>query len=232
MLVGSGMMAQAFLPYAESQRIVIFASGVSNSLETDPRAFSKEQILLADVRSANPQALLVYFSTSSIEDTDRRNTPYVKHKLAMESYLANSPGQWLVLRLPLVIGRGHRGATFAQFLYQKISEGESFEIWANATRYPIDVDDVLRVAREFIENRQFANQRINIALRSYPATEFVRLMEEIVGKSARCVQVGKGSHQEILCPEVIQLAEKFKLDYSDSYLERILRKYFAPRTLQ
>lgn len=227
MVVGSGMMARAFSSYAESLRIVIFASGVSNSLETDPRAFARERSLLAEVRNANPQALLVYFSTCSIEDADRRNTPYVKHKQAMESFLADSPGPWLVFRLPLVIGQAHRGATFAQFLHQKISEGKSFEIWANATRYPIDVEDVLRVAREFIENRQIANQRVNIALRSYPVSEFVRVMEEIVGKRARCVRVEKGAHQEILCPEVVQVAEKFHLDYSDGYLERVLRKYFS-----
>ena len=232
MVVGSGMMAQAFSSYAHSPQTVIFASGVSNSLETDSRAFSREQSLLSEVRNANPQALLVYFSTCSIEDADRRNTPYVKHKLAMESFLANSPGKWLVFRLPLVIGHGHRGATFAQFLYQKISKGESFEIWENATRYPIDIDDVLAVAREFIDHRQSFNQRINVVLRSYPAMEFVRIMEKIVGKQARYVRVDRGIHQEIFCPEVIQLAEKIKLDYSDSYLERILRKYFAPRTLQ
>src|SRR5882672_4521886 len=161
MVVGSGMMAQAFSAYAKNPRIVIFASGVSDSLETDSRAFSREQSLLAEVRNANSRALLVYFSTCSIEDAERRNTPYVKHKLAMESYLAKFPGQWLVFRLPLVIGHGHRGATFAQFLYRKISRGESFEVWANATRYPIDVDDVLAVAREFIEHRQSFNRRIN-----------------------------------------------------------------------
>jgi nucleoside-diphosphate-sugar epimerase len=227
MVVGSGMMAQAFSCYAKDMRTVIFASGVSNSLETDPHAFSREQNLLAEVRNANPQALLVYFSTCSIEDAERRNTPYVKHKLAMESFLENSRGNWLVFRLPLVIGRGHRGATFAQFLYQKIAGGESFEIWANATRYPIDVEDVLIVAQEFIENRQIFNQRINVALRSYPAMEFVRVMEEIVGKKARYVQVDRGAHQEIFCPEVIQLAARLHLDCSGSYLERVLRKYFA-----
>ena len=227
MVVGNGMMAQAFSSYAENPRTVIFASGVSNSLELDSRAFSREKNLLAEVRNANPKALLVYFSTCSVEDTDRSNTPYVKHKLAMESFLANSPGQWLIFRLPLVIGRGHRGASFAQFLFQKISRGESFEIWANATRYPIDVDDVLVVAREFIDGRQTFNQLINVALRSYPATEFVRIMEQIVGKKARYAKVDKGTHQEIFCPEVMQLAEEFHLDYSDGYLERILRKHFA-----
>ena len=227
MVVGSGMMAQAFPDYAESTRTVIFASGVSNSLETDPRAFAREQALLADVRNANPQALLVYFSTCSIEDADRKNTPYVRHKLAMESFLEMSPGNWLIFRLPLVIGRGHRGATLAQFLYRKISEGKPFEIWANATRYPIDVDDVSAIAQEFIERREFFNRRINIALRSYPVMEFVRIMEKIVSKEARYVPVDRGAHQEIICPEVDQMADKFHIDASDGYLERVLRKHFA-----
>src|SRR5260221_126460 len=100
MVVGSGMMAQAFPDYAESTRTVIFASGVSNSLESDPRAFAREQVLLEEARRTNPEALLVYFSTCNIEDADRKNAHYARHKFAMESFLEKSPGKWLIFRLP------------------------------------------------------------------------------------------------------------------------------------
>ncbi len=227
MVVGSGMMAQAFPEYAESARTVIFASGVSNSLETDPRAFTREQVLLERVRSANPEALLVYFSTCNIEDAHRKNADYARHKFAMESLLKKSPGQWLIFRLPLVIGRGHRGATLAQFLYRKISDGQSFEVWKDATRYPIDVDDMAAIARSFINRPDFFNRRINIALDWYPVTEFVRIMEDIVGRKARSIEVNRGAHQEIPCPEVMQLADQLHIDRSEGYLERVLRKYFT-----
>ena len=141
------MMARAFAAFERDQEVVIFASGVSDSLETDAAAFQRERDLLLRTRAAYPRALLVYFGTCSVYDPDRRDTPYVRHKLEMESFLEASPGPWLVLRLPLALGHGHRGHTLGRFLYEHIQRGETFEVWAGSTRYPIDVEDVLRIAK-------------------------------------------------------------------------------------
>ncbi|HEX4984471.1 MAG TPA: hypothetical protein VFV71_00235 [Burkholderiales bacterium] len=227
MVVGDGMMARAFARYAQDAGTLVFASGVSDSLETDPLAFARERSLLEAARAGHPDALLVYFSTCSVEDPDRKDTPYVKHKLAMEDAIAQMPGEWLVFRLPLVIGSGHRGATLAQFLYARISAEEKFQVWANATRYPVDVDDVVRIASVFIGNRRKVNRCINIALRSFPVLEFVRVMQDIVGKPARYELLDKGAHYEISCPELRELPATSVLDYSGAYLERVLRKYFG-----
>ena len=118
MVVGNGMMAEAFSTFRNNDRVVIFASGVSNSLEKDPVAFIREKNLLLRTREENAEKLLVYFGTCSVDDPDRRDTPYVRHKLEMEELLANSAGSWMVLRLPLAIGPGHRGPTLAQYLYE------------------------------------------------------------------------------------------------------------------
>ena len=227
MVVGEGMMAQAFSEFSDDHRVVIFASGVSNSLETDPSAFAREKSLLLRTRAESPDKLLVYFGTCSVDDPDRRDTSYVVHKREMESLLVGSRSPWMVLRLPLAIGPGHRGPTLAQFLYERISRGEHFEVWANATRYPIDVADVFRIAPHFINDAAMWNRRISVALRAFPVPEFVRVMERIVGKSAVCELVPKGRHYEVACPEVSAIATDLNLDLSDQYLERVLLKYFG-----
>jgi glycosyltransferase involved in cell wall biosynthesis/nucleoside-diphosphate-sugar epimerase len=221
------MMAEAFSAFAEDARVVIFASGVSNSLESDPAAFRREKELLQRTREAHPEALVVYFGTCSVHDPDRRGTPYVRHKVEMESLLADSPHPWLVLRLPLALGPKHRNPTLGNFLYEKISGGEPFEVWAQSTRYPIDVQDVQRIATRLIGDRSTWNRVINVALRPFPVLDFVRAMERITGKSARYTLTQKGSHYELHCPEVASLAEELRLDFTDTYLERTLRRYFA-----
>lgn len=227
MIIGSGMMARAFGPFEGQRGVVIFASGVSDSLETEERSFARERELLAQTRKQYPEALLVYFGTCSVEDSERARTPYVAHKLQMESLLEQWAGPWLVLRLPLAIGPGHRGRTLATFLYERIKRGERFEVWQHATRYPIDVVDVLRVGSRFVGSRAFWNRRINIALRAFPVLEFVRVMESILGKRAVYDLVPKGQHYTIHCPEVAALASELKLDLSERYLDAVLRKYFA-----
>lgn len=227
MIIGSGMIAAAFSAFRENDRVVIFASGVSNSLETDPAEFAREKRLLLQARSANPDRLLVYFGTCSVDDPDRGHTPYVIHKLEMESLLEVSPGPWMVMRLPLAIGPGHRGAALAQFLYERISRGEPFEVWTHAARYPIDVADVFRITSRLVDDPSMWHRRINVALRAFPVLEFVHIMERIVGKRAVCTLVPKGRHYEVSCPEVAAVAADLNLDFSDRYLERVLRRYFA-----
>ena len=229
MVVGDGLIARAFAAFGSRQDVIIYASGVSDSTETRAAAFAREKTLLARTRAAHPATLLVYFSTCSVDDPDRRSTPYVQHKLAMEAQLAAAPGPWMVLRLPLAIGPVHRSPTLANFLHDRIVRGEAFEVWSRSMRYPIDVDDVVRVASHFIAGRVYWRRTINIALRAFTVLDFVRVLESITGKRAAYILVEKGAHYDVPCPEVARLASELELDLSAHYLERVLRKYFPAR---
>ena len=229
MIIGSGMMAQAFASFRDDREVLVFASGVSDSTETRAAAFARERDLLARARAQHADKLLLYFGTCSADDPERRDSPYVRHKLAMESLLESAGLPWLVLRLPLAIGAGHRGRTLAQYLHDRIARGERFEVWQHATRYPLDVADALRVARHFLAAREFRGRRINVALRAFPVLEFVHVMQDIVGKPAIYDLVPRGGHYAIACPEIRAAAQALELDFSERYLERVLRKYFGAR---
>ena len=227
MVIGNGMMAQAFGAYESIADVVVFASGVSDSTDASEAAFRREGELLRQVRASHPDALLVYFGTCSVDDPDRRETPYVRHKLAMESIIAASGYPWIVFRLPLAIGPIHRSPTLANFLHLKILRGESFEVWARSTRYPIDVDDAVRIVSRIIRDQSMWRRTINIALRAFCVTDFVRILEQITHRTAVYSLVQKGGHYELRCPEVAALAGEMGLDRSEAYLERVLRKYFV-----
>ena len=46
MIIGNGLLAKAFIEYKNNDEIVIFASGVSNSLEEKQSEFKRETDLL------------------------------------------------------------------------------------------------------------------------------------------------------------------------------------------
>jgi len=232
MVVGGGMMAKAFSAFIPDRGVVVFASGVSDSLEVRSEEFAREKALLLRTRDANPGRLLVYFGTCSVVDPEKRDTPYVEHKLEMESLLQKGSDPWMILRVPLAIGPMHRSRTLAQFLYGQITHERPFEVWAQATRYPIDVADTFRIASHFIGQPSMWNRRIDLALRSFSILDFVRSMESIVGKAAKYELVPKGTHYELSCPEVRAIAEQLGLDLSELYLDRVLRKYFRREPAQ
>ena len=220
------MIAKAFSAFAPRKDVVMFASGVSNSLETGAAAFERERELLERTRAAHPQALLVYFGTCSVDDPDRRGTAYVRHKLAMEGVLAESSRPWMAVRLPLAIGPVHRSPTLANFLHERIVRGERFEVWSRSTRYPLDVEDAVRITERFVAERPLWNRPINVALRAFPVLDFVRILEAITGKRANYALIEKGAHYDVRCPELARIAGELDLDMSRHYLERVLRKYF------
>ena len=226
MIVGTGMIAKAFSAFAPRKDVVIFASGVSDSTEMREAAFARERELLQRTRAEQAQALLVYFGTCSVDDPDRRATPYVRHKLAMEALLAAGSAPWMVVRLPLAIGPVHRSPTLANFLYERIVRGEPFEVWSRSTRYPLDVEDAVRITTRFIADRTLWNRSMNVALRAFTVLDFVRILEAIAGKRANYALVERGAHYDVHCPELQRHGRELDLDFSAQYLERVLRKYF------
>ena len=83
MIIGNGMLANAVRFY-DKDEVIFFASGVSNSLEKDPSAFEREIRLLHSCIEENPHKKLIYFSTCSVYDPSKAESPYVKHKLNAE----------------------------------------------------------------------------------------------------------------------------------------------------
>ena len=227
MIVGNGMIAKDFSPYETAKDILIFASGVSNSLETDPAQYQREADLLTRIRLENPEKLLVYFSSCSIFDPDRAGTAYVEHKNNIEKQLALWSMPFLTLRLPVVIGKTNLANTLPYFLYARIMSGECFDVWTHAIRYPIDIDDVLKISQTLIAAPTMHNQCINIALRPYPVLEIVHEMENITGRSANINKVDRGDFYEIERQLAISLAEQTGVYHGKDYLHRVLNKYFS-----
>ena len=68
MILGTGLIANAFLSYSEDKEIILFASGVSNSTEIRMEAFDRERLLLENTCQRAENQLLIYFSTCSVSD--------------------------------------------------------------------------------------------------------------------------------------------------------------------
>ena len=102
MIIGNGLIASAFNPYfSNDERVVVFASGVSNSRETRAEAFLRERQMLLD--AMRHERFLLYFSTCSVNDPELADAPYVVHKKEMEK-LVQSTKDYAIFRVPIIVG--------------------------------------------------------------------------------------------------------------------------------
>jgi nucleoside-diphosphate-sugar epimerase len=228
MIVGDGFMARAFAPkFNDDPDTVIFASGVSNSLETSAASFERERSLLKKMLARGAERF-VYFGSCGVSIEDAEPTQYMEHKKSMESTVLSSPGA-VILRLPQVVGVAKNSHTLTNFLRDRIQSGEHFSVWSGAERNLIDIDDVVAIGTALIANASVGPQAFSIAARqSFPMPEIVKIFERVLGRAANYSLECRGCPLKIDARLAIETGERLGIDLGAGYIERVVAKYYAP----
>ncbi|MCC8472502.1 NAD-dependent epimerase/dehydratase family protein [Xanthomonas arboricola] len=227
MIIGNGLLARSFTADRLAElNATVFASGVSNSSETDPAAFEREARLLVKALD-EARGRFVYFSTCSVTDPDRAETHYVRHKLRMERLIAERD-EYLILRLPQVVGRTDNPHTLSNYLASGIRNAEPLRIWVKAVRCLIDVEDVARVTLHLVERRLETNAVLDLAPpENVTLLELVSMLEATLGKKATIDFVDRGGGAMPDPAPFVRYATAIGIDSSPGYITRLVRKYYG-----
>lgn len=227
MIIGNGLLANAFKQRSINELgATIFASGVSNSQETDISAFTRErELLFKELRKA-PDGPFVYFSTCSITDPHRAGTPYTTHKRAMEALVTTHPGH-IILRLPQVVGFTSNPYTLTNFLADRINRGLPLDVWRNATRCLIDIDSVAALTTLLIRNRKCGLLSDLAPPEVVTMPELVHMMEKALRKRAQCTFINQGGGGVTNPALAISLAAQANEDFGPGYTLRTILKYYG-----
>lgn len=231
MIIGSGLLARAFAPhFAESKEHCVYAAGVSNSNCTDQREFDREQNRLKEaIEQHRSLDLFIYFGTCSAYGSPDLASPYVQHKIKMEKLVVGHP-KYLILRLPQTAGKTENPHTLLNYIFARIARSERFQIWKNARRNIIDVEDVARIARCLILEEGVRRECVNVAnIYDCAMDEIVRVMERVVGKKAIFDSIDKGDSYPIDTRRVQEFAKRCGVVFGPEYLEGIVKKYYEHR---
>lgn len=229
MIIGNGMLARAFRPYFhDSESVIIFASGVSDSGNTDPMPFQREEVLLEEAVTQNPDAsCFLYFGTCSVQDPDARIKPYVGHKEHMESIALSHRGG-RVIRLPQAAGPNAPPNTLLASLVSRIRAEQTITVWKHATRNIIDVYDVAKIVVGLLSCMPHLPRVVNVANpESMPVLDIVRTVESVLNIKANLLIVEKGAAYQIETPEVDAIIDQTGVDFGVGYLTRVISKYYV-----
>ena len=225
MIVGSGMLAKAFAQrFAEDTRVIVFASGVSNSSETRDEVFARERRLLWEtLRSSIP---LLYFSSCGVGIASERHRAYIAHKAQMEGLVLETQGG-RVIRLPQVVGRTDNPNTLTNFLRNRILAGELVELWTRAERNLIDLDDVVSISTDLLDDWPEGVRVVDVAApTSVPMREIVAAMEDALGKRAVISEIDAGDQLPVDATHTLRVAPGLGIEFDAGYTARLLRKYY------
>jgi hypothetical protein len=226
MIVGNGLIANALKPYfSADDEMVVFASGVSNSQETNPSAFSRErELLISSIQLHRP---IIYFSTCSFYDENLSQSHYVKHKKEMELLVRNSSTHF-IFRLPQVVGITNNPYTLTNYLNSNIKSKTKFKLWNKAERNLIDVNDIALIVNEIVNKNNSMNITINIASsENISIINLVHIFEKILKINAIYEEIDAGGTYNIDTVVSNEIALNLGINFSNGYVERLIKKYYG-----
>ena len=225
MIVGNGLIANLF-KNEDRENVVFFASGVSNSLETEKSAFLREENLLRKHLTENPKKIFIYFSTCSIYDSSKNGSLYVNHKLKMERLVEDLAPKYLILRVSNAVGKGGNPNLLMNYLVNAFHQEKEITVHTLATRNLIDADDVKNITLKFINENSF-NKIINVAyLENFSTSEILEILEKHFNKTAKTSLVKSGQSYLISIPEAEAYFAENNLREKNEYLLRIIKRYY------
>lgn len=210
----------------DSENVLFFASGVSNSLETNLSEYNREEKLLIEHLEQYPDKLFIYFSSCSIYDSSKTDSLYVKHKLKMEQLVAQKSRNFLILRVSNAVGKKGNPNLLMNYLVSAALNNKPLQVHINASRNFIDSEDVKNLTLQLIASK-YRNKIINLAyVHNFKIIEIIHIIASTFTIKPNIELIDAGGEYSIAITEIKDYFKGNMLN-KQYYLQNILDKYYT-----
>jgi hypothetical protein len=224
-VIGNGMISKCLVGVNFGQPTLILASGVSDSQETRPEAFEREFSVVKHAMDSHPSLHVIYCSTCSVDSGIQ--TPYIKHKLAMEDLVLSRANTSHIFRLPQVVGRVHN-RTLISYIVESILKDRLLRVQTQATRNLLDVRDFARVASLMVRGNIGVCTPQNIASSTQiPVNDIVVEIAKVLNAPTRIEFVDAGYSQLINIAHLNDFLPALDPLFDTDYWRSVVQ-YYAP----
>lgn len=225
MIIGTGLIANAFKDdNINFEDCIVFASGVSNSRVNDENETHRELDLIKKYLDSNKK--FIYFSTSSIFDNTAKESIYIKHKLLIEEFIKSNFKNYIIYRLPIVVGKSKNPHTLTNYIFNSVKQNNIVPIYKYACRYMIDVEDVVKYVNKTKKlNKVTINLNFNNKIF---IEELVSIFEKILNCKVKKEILEQGECYILDNSLFIEHISKDDLtSFSQNYNYELIKKYYG-----
>ena len=135
--------------------------------------------------------------------------------------------QFYIFRVSNLVGQSGNRNTILNFYVYHILNGINFDLWTDATRNLIDIDDMYKIADYILKTGAAQNQVINIAnTENYTTQEIITAIENLWNTRANYIPIPKGHPFTIDLTTTSPIMEELGIRFGKNYLPNLLRKYY------
>jgi nucleoside-diphosphate-sugar epimerase len=215
MILGNGLISNIFKDVKHDD-VILFASGVSNSLEDRETEYKRELDLIESLKDTDLK--FIYFSTVSINNKRR----YFEHKRQVELFITSYFKNYIIFRLPNLIGKGGNKLNIYNNLKSKIINNESIIVYDIYKSF-LDVDDMKLICLECLKYNKII---LNICyIEKIKLTLFISLIMKKLNKTTNINIVY--NYEEVLLDnskEINEVIKSLNLN-KECYTKNLIDKY-------
>jgi nucleoside-diphosphate-sugar epimerase len=224
MVIGNGLLAQTLSAFKETDDVTVFASGVSNSSELNVSAFNRELNLLS--LQKNNSSKLIYFSTCSVLDKSAADNQYVKHKINIENFITSNFSNYLIFRLPTLVGKTNNPHTFFNSIKKSIRAAETVKVHKFAWRYLFDADDLIKIIPLLLKTYSTKNGTTNLCYNNATMVENIVLdISAMLNTKPNIEFVNKGEKFLVDNSDFLSAISRENLSIGEDYNLNTIKKY-------
>ena len=230
-IFGNGFIAKNLKKLNLPNKFFIYAAGVSNSNIKQNKFYLREIKQFNIIKKKiNSEKIFVYISSLSVENKSLKHDKYVKNKLIIESIIKKEVKNYIIIRLPQVVGKNRNKYTITNFIYNTVKEGKKFYLWENSKRNLIDIDDVSKIIKKYLLDKPKINSVINIFNpNSITVKDLLKIFSKILSKKI-ILKVLKKKNKNINLKSLKKntfLPNKYYDNMkNNSYIKKILIKHY------
>jgi len=176
MIIGNGFLAENLHYHGVNDLpLIVLAAGVGDSKCNSIWEFEREtNLIIESIELAKKlDHPLIYFSSISADS----ESPYIKHKRSCEKIIQNSNAQHCIIRCPQLIGHNLNSHQLVGYLYQQILAQLEFNIFKNAERNILDIENLADFIKLWVKNPNYNLVSIGCEI-NIKVTELVSLIED------------------------------------------------------
>tara|TARA_Y100000816_G_scaffold174702_1_gene125728 strand:+ start:4455 stop:5165 length:711 start_codon:yes stop_codon:yes gene_type:complete len=230
-IVGKGFIARNLLKIKKeiiNSGCILYAAGISNSKIKSKFELKKEISLFKRFAKKNSKNKIIYISTADILNNLNNKSKYVQNKIKIEKIIQKKFENFIILRIPQIIGNSKNKNTLINFFYYKIKNKKKIKLYSNVKRNILDINDVLKMIKKIINNEKI-NKKVIILSNKYniKPIQIVKIFEKKLNTKANFYYV-KSSKQKwnLYFKRNFKYFSSANIVFSKNYLLKSINRYY------
>jgi UDP-2-acetamido-2,6-beta-L-arabino-hexul-4-ose reductase len=225
MIVGNGLIASGFKSSKEDySKYIIFASGVSNSKESNSKEYDREKKIIIETINNNKKLKFIYFSSIL---TGIINNEYYNQKLENEKLIEKNCSNYIIFRVPQIIGKLGNPNNLINYFKDCINSKKEITIYNNTQRSLIDIEDLVNVVN-------YCKEKVNCKILNFSYVKKIEVLDlcnfvaEILNQKPikKCINSNSNNNWDICNSKLISdaIVNIDLLNYNYNVIKKYLNK--------